>query len=136
MSGKSSNNDNVNAIVHNGAIVNWNADYDKLRAANVYSTTDLLEAATMSPIHPKFVFVYGGVKSDPTQDNTAITAALGHANGYAQTKFVSEAIIQEAINKSTKCRLPRTVSLLSSPVASSAQLSAAASPILTTCSGV
>jgi amino acid adenylation domain-containing protein/thioester reductase-like protein len=96
LAGQSSNN-NVDAIIHNGAIVNWNADYDKMRAANVDSTVDLLKATVTSPASPKFVFVSGGIKSDPTTDRTALGQYLNNSTGYIQTKFVSEGIIQEVI---------------------------------------
>ncbi|KAH0523777.1 hypothetical protein TsFJ059_008737 [Trichoderma semiorbis] len=91
-------NNNVDAIIHNGAIVNWNADYDKMRAANVDSTIDLLKAAVNSPASAKFVFVSGGIKSDPTQDRALLAQYLGHTTGYSQTKFVSEGVIQEVIS--------------------------------------
>jgi thioester reductase-like protein len=96
LAGQSSSN--VDAIIHNGAIVNWNADYGKMRAANVDSTVDLLKATVNSPASPKFIFVSGGIKSDPTKDRTALAQYLGNSTGYIQTKFVSEGIIQEVIN--------------------------------------
>ncbi|KAK1242917.1 hypothetical protein MKX08_005729 [Trichoderma sp. CBMAI-0020] len=57
LSGMSKSHSKMDAIVHNGAVVNWNADYDNLRAANVDSTVELLNITTASPAHPIFVFV-------------------------------------------------------------------------------
>ncbi|GFP57378.1 nonribosomal peptide synthetase lcsA [Trichoderma asperellum] len=96
LAGKSTNN--IDAIIHNGAIVNWNADYSKMRAANVDSTVDLLKAAVNSPASPKFLFVSGGINTDPTTDRTSIAQYLSNLNGYSQTKFVCEGVIQEVIN--------------------------------------
>ncbi|GFP57554.1 nonribosomal peptide synthetase lcsA [Trichoderma asperellum] len=97
LSGMCKTHSNIDAIVHNGAVVNWNADYDKLRAANVDSTVELLNISAASPAHPRFVFVSGGLKTDPEDDQTAVTAQLEQLNGYVQTKFVCESVIQNAL---------------------------------------
>ncbi|KAH7042794.1 non-ribosomal peptide synthetase [Macrophomina phaseolina] len=85
----------VDAIVHNGAVVNWNADFDRLKAANAEATRDLLNAAASSPAHPRFVYVGGGVKGvDTLSDLPAAAKMLGaHGTGYVQTKFLSEALV-------------------------------------------
>jgi thioester reductase-like protein len=87
---------NIDAIVHNGAVVNWNADYDKLMAPNVNSTIELLNVTATSPINPRFVFVSGGLKTDPEGDQATVAAQLAKLNGYVQTKFVCESIIRDA----------------------------------------
>ncbi|KAL6812511.1 hypothetical protein J3E69DRAFT_348791 [Trichoderma sp. SZMC 28015] len=97
LSGISRHHGNIDAIVHNGAVVNWNADYDKLVAPNVSSTIDLLNAASSSPIHPRFVFVSGGLKTDPDENPAAVAKRLGGLNGYVQTKFVCEGVIQDVV---------------------------------------
>lgn len=86
---------NIDAIIHNGAVVNWNADYAKLRAANIDSTVDLIKAAASSPIKPKLVYVSGGAKIDIQADMSANATMLAQSNGYNQTKFLSEAIIHK-----------------------------------------
>lgn len=93
----SKTHNNIDAIVHNGAVVNWNADYDKLRAANVNSTFEQLNITAASPAYPKFVFVSGGPKTDPEDDQAAVAAHLEQLNGYVQTKFVCECVIQNAL---------------------------------------
>ncbi|KAL7934405.1 hypothetical protein V8C35DRAFT_327290 [Trichoderma chlorosporum] len=100
--GTSRNHSNIDAIVHNGAVVNWNADYDKLVAPNVSSTIDLLNATASSPVHPRFVFVSGGLKTDPEEIRTAVTTQLGGLNGYVQTKFVCESVIQDIVRNLPK----------------------------------
>lgn len=64
--------DNIDAVVHNVAAVNWNADYEKLRPVNVQSAVSLLEAAVKSPKAPKFVFVSGGTYTSPDEDSRIV----------------------------------------------------------------
>lgn len=90
---------NVDAFVHNGAIVNWHADYDKLAAANTESVAMLAKLSVSSPIHPKLVFVSGGAPTDPRKDLAISAAHLASSDGYSQTKFVSEGIINEIVDK-------------------------------------
>ncbi|UKZ56950.1 NRPS [Trichoderma virens] len=108
LSGTSTHRSNVNAIVHNGAVVNWNADYDKLVAPNVNSTIDLLNAAASSPVNPRFVFVSGGLRTDPDEHTATVATQLDGLNGYVQTKFVCESVIQDVVKS-----LPREQNRLS-----------------------
>ncbi|KAL8735105.1 MAG: hypothetical protein Q9166_000981 [cf. Caloplaca sp. 2 TL-2023] len=86
----------VTAIIHNGATVNWNANFSALKAVNVDSTIDLLKAASESASLTNFVFVSGGqlprVEAD---DDASIADEVGQSSGYAQTKFVSELMVKE-----------------------------------------
>lgn len=98
--GTSTTEANVDAIIHNGAIVNWNADYDKLYPGNVDSTLELLKAAISSPLHPKFVFVSGGIKVDENQlDRPKFAHDIGKLSGYIQTKFVAESIVYNVASR-------------------------------------
>ncbi|PHH66871.1 hypothetical protein CDD81_5223 [Ophiocordyceps australis] len=45
----------VHAIVHNGAAVDWSADFASLKAVNVDSTRQLVEIALASPAHPRIL---------------------------------------------------------------------------------
>jgi thioester reductase-like protein len=85
----------IDAIIHNGATVNWNASYEKLKAANVNSTADLLEAAATSAANPRFVFVSGGIILAPNDDRAAIAKHLSKMMGYVQSKFVAEAMVDK-----------------------------------------
>ncbi|KAK2590902.1 hypothetical protein QQS21_011414 [Conoideocrella luteorostrata] len=93
--GESVEDRNVDAIIHNGAAVNWIADYERLRAANVESTVQLLRAAVASPAHPKFTFISGGIKAEPKAAPGTNAAQVAKANGYAQTKFVAETAVHD-----------------------------------------
>lgn len=85
------------AIIHNGAAMQWNADYHALKPANVMSTMELLSVLSVSRHSyrsPKFVYVSGGRDfGDEVSDDTA-TKMLASAEGYSQTKFVSELLVK------------------------------------------
>lgn len=88
----------IHAIIHNGAVVNWNADYNKLRRANVDSTVQLLRIATSSTA-TKFVFVSGGMKETDQYNNEDLFAKLLPKGGYAQTKIMAERVILEMASR-------------------------------------
>lgn len=81
---------NIDTIIHNGAIVNYSADYTFLERANVMSTFYLLEAALQSQNLRSFVFISGGIKQGPDQSETEYQRTLNESEGYSQTKYVSE----------------------------------------------
>lgn len=86
----------IDAIVHNGAIVHWTSTYAQLKAANVDSTLQLLEAAARSPFLKRFVYISGGNITSQTEHLCASDAATG----YDLTKYVSERLVQKVANKS------------------------------------
>lgn len=83
---------NIDAIVHNGAVVRLSADYEALRVTNVQATVDLLALALSSPASPRFVFVSGGLKMDIEEPFEAVAQELSTQLGYSQTKNMSERI--------------------------------------------
>ncbi|KAL3963506.1 hypothetical protein ACCO45_000510 [Purpureocillium lilacinum] len=85
----------VDAIIHNGAVVNWQADFETLRAANVSSTADLLSTITARNSRSKLVYVSGGIKLVDTQKNQSeVAAELSRGGtGYMQTKFLAESLV-------------------------------------------
>jgi amino acid adenylation domain-containing protein/thioester reductase-like protein len=86
----------IDAIIHNGAIVHYNLDYDSVKATNVSSTVELLKAvnARKQPL-ASFVFVSGGqqlsfdARDDAKHAERAITGS-----GYAHSKAVSELVVK------------------------------------------
>lgn len=85
------------AIIHNGAAVLWNADYYALKPANVVSTMELLSIA-MLPNHyrqPKFIYVSGGRYFEDELSEDEAAKLLSSAEGYSQTKFVSELLVKQ-----------------------------------------
>lgn len=95
LSGESPNNGLVHAIIHAGAAVNWNAGTDVLRAANVGSTAELIKAAISSPARPRMSYVSGGSRWHVNETDQEIADEIAHANGYAQTKYLSELLVKQ-----------------------------------------
>ena len=86
----------ITAIIHNGAVVNWNASFSSLKAINVDSTTHLLRAASQSAALTNFIYVSGGQQLRVEIDNDLdIAAEVARSNGYAQSKFLSELMVKE-----------------------------------------
>jgi amino acid adenylation domain-containing protein/thioester reductase-like protein len=84
----------VNAIIHNGASVKWNADYHTLKPANIDSTFDILRAISGPSQRPKLVYVSGGRSFDERESDESIATKLSGLDGYSQTKFVSELMVR------------------------------------------
>ncbi|KAL4874539.1 hypothetical protein BJY04DRAFT_224919 [Aspergillus karnatakaensis] len=89
----------IDAIIHNGALVHWGADYHRLSAVNVSSVVSLLAALTHSPTPPTFTFVSGGHvqldddEDEPTTDEE-MAAILAQSTGYGQSKFVADLVVK------------------------------------------
>ncbi|PQE17917.1 non-ribosomal peptide synthetase protein [Rutstroemia sp. NJR-2017a WRK4] len=84
----------ANAIIHNGASVKWNENYDSLKAANVTSTFSLLKLISTAPSPPKFVYVSGGRDFAQNMNDREIATMMGNEDGYSQTKLVSELLVR------------------------------------------
>ncbi|KAI4114484.1 MAG: hypothetical protein LQ345_004747 [Seirophora villosa] len=86
----------VDVIIHNGAVVRWNADYETLRKANVLSTMEILEALLTSSVAKSFVYVSGGQQLTPGEedDDAANLQQVMASSGYAQTKLASELLVK------------------------------------------
>ncbi|KAL8877067.1 MAG: hypothetical protein Q9198_004846 [Flavoplaca austrocitrina] len=83
----------ISGIIHNGAAVQWQAPYAALKAVNVGSTIALLSATRRSPFPISFTYVSGGVKSSSDGERGSLAADIAKANGYSQTKYVSEELV-------------------------------------------
>ncbi|VUC28956.1 unnamed protein product [Clonostachys rosea] len=80
-------------VVHNGARVDWSADYEALRHVNVNSIFEILNAQTASDAPPHVIFVSGGYLPTSNENIDSTKDKLSHMSGYDQTKFVSEQMI-------------------------------------------
>ena len=91
------------AIIHNGAAMQWNADYHALKPSNVMSTMELLSVLSISRYShrsPRFLYVSGGRDfGDEVSDDQA-AKMLASVEGYSQTKFVSELLVKSFKKKS------------------------------------
>ncbi|PHH59783.1 hypothetical protein CDD81_2587 [Ophiocordyceps australis] len=101
----------VDAIIHNGAAVQWNRSYHSLCGANTLSTLQLLQALAGRGQPARFVHVSGGQLLSATADDDALLAhAAAHATGYAQSKLVSELLVKRfAASSSANQHLVRIV---------------------------
>lgn len=94
LTGRGPNFGLVDTIIHAGAAVDWNAGYEVLRAANVNSTVELLQAAMVSTANPRLVYVSGGHRWELEETEESIAQQVASANGYGQTKFASELLVK------------------------------------------
>jgi amino acid adenylation domain-containing protein/thioester reductase-like protein len=97
----------IHAIIHNGARVHYSSSYSTLKPPNIHPTLSLLQTTAQAPHLSSFVFVSGGqnpnLPTDRDQDSEA-NAHLPHsADGYAQSKFVSESLIQKCLDHPSFC---------------------------------
>ena len=92
----------IDLIYHGGAIENWVQSYDGLREANVLGTREVLRLACTERFKP-VVFISSlsvcystkGARSVGEQDDP-LPNLKGVYLGYAQSKCVAEALVQEA----------------------------------------
>ena len=78
--------------------VRWNADFETLKAVNVGSTFELLDALIQSRNPPKFVYVSGGQALQPyDESDEQILEHAARGNGYCQTKTLSEILVRSVM---------------------------------------
>ncbi|KAJ5894898.1 hypothetical protein N7495_006589 [Penicillium taxi] len=116
LSGESPNEGLVHAIIHAGAAVNWNAGTEILWAANVDSTAELIKAAINSPARPRMSYVSGGSRWRIGESDEDLAREIAHANGYAQTKYLSELLIKQfAVSHPSQFALVKPGLILGTP---------------------
>jgi thioester reductase-like protein len=103
--------DSVDAIVHNGALVNYVRTYDALRPTNVEGTRELLRLA-MTTRRKTFhlvssTFIYGWSTERVVGEWDANTKMSGLDFGYSQTKWVAEQLVLSAQRQGLDVRIYR-----------------------------
>ncbi|CCF36003.1 non-ribosomal peptide synthetase [Colletotrichum higginsianum] len=114
LDGTSVDGDLVDAVVHNGAVVNWMADYQALTPANVLSTVNLLTALTHAaasrPV--RLTYVSGGHLSTSPDDVLEVAQELKLYPAYSQTKFVAEILVARYAERLTRAGYGSLVSIV------------------------
>ncbi|KAI4211017.1 MAG: hypothetical protein LQ351_006137 [Letrouitia transgressa] len=87
----------IHAVIHNGAKVHYSSNYEALKRTNIDATLELLKSTTESTTISTFVFVSGGVKPNFEISDSSSLARLSQAGGYAQTKSISEQLVQACL---------------------------------------
>ncbi|PPJ54320.1 hypothetical protein CBER1_06125 [Cercospora berteroae] len=95
----------LNAIIHNGAKVDWNLAYSTLRLANTMSTVALLNGIAKRSSGLRFVYVSGGQALQlEDEDEQDMIERCAQATGYSQSKIVSEILVRRfARSCSSRC---------------------------------
>ncbi|KAH6682753.1 hypothetical protein B0J14DRAFT_622883 [Halenospora varia] len=98
----------VNVIIHNGALVHWVYPYSNLKPANVQGTLDILAlCATGIPKQLSFVSSTSVLDTEHfvkqsqagisvSEDDDLSGSATGLGTGYGQSKWVAEYLVREA----------------------------------------
>jgi len=92
----------VDAIYHNGALVNFSYTYEQCRAANLTGSQEILRLACRGPLTPvSHVSTYGiwGVPGDGrtvVREDDDIASAGRLVTGYVQTKWAAERLMELA----------------------------------------
>ncbi|KAJ3415308.1 large subunit of alpha-aminoadipate reductase [Chytridiales sp. JEL 0842] len=111
--------ENVDVVIHNGALVHWVYPYSKLRAPNVMGTKWALLLATthkLKPFHlvsstsvldtPHYVHFLDAGMAVPESDDLQ-GAKRGLRSGYGQTKWVAENLVFKARSRGVPATIVR-----------------------------
>ncbi|GAM18697.1 hypothetical protein SAMD00019534_018720 [Acytostelium subglobosum LB1] len=92
---------NIDIILHNGAIVNLISPYENLRQSNVHGTTEVLRLACLGPqiirvAHVSTIGCFARLNRYITDLDQPNINDIDTMYGYQQSKLVGEQLIQEA----------------------------------------
>jgi thioester reductase-like protein len=88
----------LDAIYHNGALVNFVTPYRQLRPANILGTIEVLRLAAVRPAAVHYVSTTDVLGSGyyTSREDDALDEPAGLRNGYAQSKWVAEHLVRAA----------------------------------------
>ncbi|KAL8677880.1 MAG: hypothetical protein Q9186_005722 [Xanthomendoza sp. 1 TL-2023] len=96
--GKNGDKPCIDTIIHNGAKVHYNLDYEALKASNLQSTKDLISIAADVANISTFIYISGGRPPSAIELSEAEDVAEAQSdNGYAQSKFVAEYLVRRCM---------------------------------------
>lgn len=103
----------VDSIYHCAASVNWSLNYNDLRGTNVTAVEELLRLACIYKCK-HFVFIssisacYAFGYSNKISETDDVSSLLGNVHlGYAQTKIISESLVNQASTRGLKTSIHR-----------------------------
>jgi thioester reductase-like protein len=103
--------ENMHEIYHNGAVVNYLFNYDKMRNINVIGTNEILKLAFEGHAkvfnHISTTFIFGWAVRDVLYEHTSNDNLDLLDFGYSQTKWVSEEIVKDAMRRGLVGRIFR-----------------------------
>jgi thioester reductase-like protein len=102
---------NIYAIYHNGAYVNYLADYEAMRRSNVEGTKEVIRLATSlrSKIlnHISTTFIFGWSVKETLFENDRNVGMEFLDFGYSQSKWVSDQLVLNAMAQGLRARIFR-----------------------------
>ena len=88
----------IDTVIHNGAKVHYNLDYQTLKASNLHPTKELLAITSGASNISTFIYISGGTQPCAWKiSNSMHTFQAGHTNGYGQSKFVAESLVRNCM---------------------------------------
>jgi amino acid adenylation domain-containing protein/thioester reductase-like protein len=108
----------IDVIYHNGAWVNHIYPYDILKPANVLGTKTVLKLASTTrtkPVHYISTISVFSAELEKVMADTPLQKPEILVNGYAQTKWVSEALLQKAKERGVPVTVYRPSRLIVPP---------------------
>jgi thioester reductase-like protein len=103
--------DRVGSIYHNGAMVNYLLDYASMQEANVAGTNEVIRLAmsrrpkVLNHVSTTFVFGWSVQETLSESDTNASMSRLDF--GYSQSKWVSEQVVRDAMQRGLEARIFR-----------------------------
>ena len=103
--------DRISTVYHNGACVNYLFNYEKLRAANVFGTSEIVRLATSGRQktlnYISTTFIFGWAVKEVLYE-TDCNRRMEHLDfGYSQSKWVAEQVLINAASIGLRARIFR-----------------------------
>ena len=97
--------DRVDLVIHSGAVVHWLFPYEKMKAANVEGTIEVLKLCctkklkVLSFISTTNVYEAEYCKHDKITEDTELETGRGLTGGYTQSKWVADKLVMNAAKR-------------------------------------
>jgi thioester reductase-like protein len=132
--------ESIDTIYHNGANTNYMAPYQMLRSANVAGMIEILRFATLNRVKPvHFVSTMSVLNAarrlvGGTIDEDEPLGPIVHLKrGYAQSKWVAETLIREAMSRGLPATIHRPGRIICDSVSGAASATDHVAVLLKTC---